>query len=304
MSAKNMKVAFGYKLRKQNSDTIQSSEVLDENKSLFKTKVTIKCFDDGKIQTPVIISHNDTVYNGRLSAQEFIFGGGNPAQHLLLNDIENIPHSVNIFEEGKKYHKLRSVDYFCIGNGAESTVLEGDFVPERTSDTKLYNMVPFRCVPITSDLSDEEATKYRLRKKINIKNQDYYAYYAKKLEKSDIKVIYNGNNYIPKESDTSTLPDTDERKPLRSGEVSIYTVISLKIDAIDFKEYYQAMNNGSLALAKISEVGLISALDIENALNSNKLELAGAELFAKMCFTGMAKSSPTAIIELEYEVHT
>ena len=297
-------------IRKKLIDFIRiSDDLIDSNnkneKPLFKTRIKIKCFDNGKLSAPIILSHNATVFNGRVSLQENIFGGvPNPAQHLLLNDIYNIPHSINVFEGEENYHKLRSVDYFCIGNGAESTTLNGDIIQERSSDTKLYNMVPFRCVPISADISDEEAKKYRLRKKINIKGQEYFAYYAKKIEKSNIKIIYNGNNYIPKESDTSTLPDTDETKPLRSGQVTIYTILNVNIEPKDFKEYYQLMNNGSLTLAKISEIGLISGYDSENALASNKLELAGAELFAKMCFTAMPMESPTSSLEFSYEMYT
>lgn len=300
---------FGYKVTKRRLiDTVsilfKNPNEMDDN-PLFKTRIIIKCFNKGKICAPIIEDSNNCVYNGRVFLQDMIFGHTpNPENYLTINKLLDITHSVDIFESPDELNRKIRVDYFCIGNGAESKTVSGEIVPERTSDTKLYNMVPFRCVPVGSDLTEEERKKYRLRKQIQIKGQNYIAYYAKAITKTPVNIKYNGQNYIPKETDTSTLPDTDPSKPLRAGNISIFTQFELFIEEKDFKEYYQAMNNNSLTNASLTEVGLISAYDVENANEANKKELAGATLFAKMCFTKIAMDSDTNSAQLIYELHT
>lgn len=279
----------------------------DIKKPLFDTKIIIKALDKGKLTAPVLSSANACVFNGRLDLQELVFGSTpNTNQHLFLNQIESIQHSVNTYNNGENslLYRNRVVNYFCIGNGAESTTITNDIISERASDTKLYKMVPFRCVTAGNDLSDVEAENYRLKKTINIKGQNYIAYYAKKFTFSNVKVMYNGNNYVPVESDTSVLPDTDPTKPLRAGNVLIFTTIDINVSEKDFKEYYKAMNNGSLDMAKISEVGLISGYDTPSTYNGNKNELANASLFAKICFSGIPFSTESSECTLSYNIYS
>lgn len=279
----------------------------DIKKPLFDTKIIIKALDKGKLTAPVLSSSNACVFNGRLDLQELVFGATpNTNQHLFLNQIESIQHSVDSYsdKDNTLLYRNRVVNYFCIGNGAESTTIANDIINERASDTKLYKMVPFRCVKAGNDLSDVEAENYRLRKTVNIKGQDYIAYYAKKFTFSNVKVMYNGNNYIPVESDTSTLPDTDPTKPLRAGNVLIFTTIDINVSEKDFKEYYKAMNNGNLDMAKISEIGLISGYDAPSTYNKNKNELANASLFAKICFSAIPFSTESSECTLSYNIYS
>lgn len=275
------------------------------DKPLFKTKITIKCFKNGKISGNIIESHNGTVLNGRTFIQEFIFGHiPNPENHLTLNTILGVNHSETVYrEDNNDLDRFLTVDYFCIGNGAESKTSKS-IIAERTSDTKLYNMVPFRCVPFGSDLSDEERKNYRLRKIITIKGEQYIAYYAKKISSKTLSITYNGQNYKPVESDTSDLPDTSPEKPLKTGKVIDRTSFIIKIDPVDFKEYYKAMNNGSLVNATLNEVGLIQSVDVQNTNENNKLELAAASLFSKMTYSNVPMDDDTNEAEFIYEMHT
>lgn len=281
----------------------------DIKKPVFDTKIVIKALDKGRLTAPVLSSKNACVFNGRLDLQELVFGATpNKNQHLFLNQIESINHSLDTYQNADTDKSLlyrnRVVNYFCIGTGAESTTISNDIVSERSSDTKLYKMVPFRCVKSGNDLSDTEAESYRLKKTIQIKGQDYIAYYAKKFTFSTVKVMYNGNNYTPVETDTSTLPDSDSTKPLRAGNVLIFTTIDINVSEKDFKEYYKAMNNGNLDMAKISEIGLISGYDSPSTNNSNKNELADASLFAKICFSAIPFSTESSECTLSYNIYS
>lgn len=270
------------------------------NSKGFDTAITIKCLNNGKLTAPVVETTNTTAYNGRLNMQ-YVFGHeANPTKHLSLNDIYDIPHSLNVYEDEK--YRLRSIKYFCIGNGAESKTVKDSIIPARSSDSKLYNMVPFRCVPINSDLSDEEREKYKLRKIITIKDQQYIAYYAKALSSSTLSVTYNNQDYVPKETDTSTLPDTDPDKPLKTGGVTTATVLSLEIDTKDFKEYYKALKNGSLVGASLNEFGLIYAYEAPNTLENSKAELAGAELFSKIVHSNIRYESDGSESQFTYQI--
>lgn len=298
----------GHITKKELKDTLSIYfDLNDIRKPLFDTKVIIKALDKGSISAPILTSKNACVFNGRIDLQELVFGAKpNLNQHLFLNQIESIQHSVDTYEKDDDplLYRDRVVNYFCIGNGAESTTISNDIINERSSDTKLYNMVPFRCVKADNDLTDAESTNYRLRKKISIKGQDYIAYYAKKFTYSNVKVMYNGNNYIPDASHTSTLPDTDSTKPLRVGNVLVFTTIDINVGEKDFKEYYKAMNNGNLDMAKLSEIGLISGYDTPSTHNKNKNELANASLFAKICFSSIPFTTESSECTLSYNIYS
>lgn len=271
----------------------------------FNTHITIKCLNNGKLSAPVIETENTTVYNGRVCLHDIFGHIANPNQHLTLNQIENINHSVNVYDnDGSNKNRIREIKYFCIGNGAESKTVKESIIAERSSDTKLYKMVPFRCVPIDTDLTDKERQKYKLRKIIQIKDQQYIAYYAKAISSMTFTTSYNNQNYTPVESDTSTLPDTDPSKPLRAGQVLCMTTLVLKIEPDDFKEYYKATNNGSLTGAKLNEFGLIYAHEAVNTLENSKLELAGAELFSKITHSNINYESDGAESEFKYAIYS
>lgn len=275
-----------------------------DGKKGFDTNIVIKCMDKGKLSAPIIETENTTVYNGRVCMHDVFGHTANPEQHLSLNKLLNIEHSVSVYKDQSDKNRLRKIEYFCIGNGAESKTVKENIISERSSDTKLYNIVPFRCVPTGTDLTDEERKKYKLRKKITIKDQEYIAYYAKKISNITFATTYNNQSYTPQESDTSTLPDTSADKPLKSGSVLCVTTLVLKVEPEDFKEYYKAKNNGDLSGAKLNEFGLIYAYEAANEQESSKMELADAELFSKITHSNVNYESDGAESEFKYAIHS
>lgn len=273
----------------------------NNKKSLFDTKVIIRCNADGKI---IYSGKNLTVLGGRTSVLESIFDLQPDITHkLTLNNIMNIPHSVDALQTNAK----RKIGWFMIGNGAENVNSPDVKMNPRNYETKLYSAVPFRCVPINADLSPAEREKYRLRKILtlpNIGGNQYVAYYAKKVDINNIYVTHNDSNYIPIEGHTIPVLDDDTTHPLSNAPVLVYTNFTLTVEPNEFKEYYRIMNNDSLIGAKISEIGLVYAADLNNALENNNKELSGAELFAKVTTTPIYCDTEYSSYTVIYEIST
>lgn len=298
---------FGAKVYLQHS-ILEKAGLINGNTGL-QTSITFKDTDNrGRTMRILSYGHNKTILSGRCMLQELTFGvQPNPQHHITLNDVLAIPHTTNVYEnDDPKLYRQRTVDYFCIGNGAENKTVPGTSFDARDSDTNLYSIVPFRCVPEGADLSELEAKQYRLRKKIEIKGKYYWAYYAKKMKIDKMYVTWNGNNYIPVPEHTEARADTDQAHPLSGANVKIFTIFNLEVAANEFKEWYRLKNN-TLQLAKLSELGLISGYDCaltkgEEDPDNGRLELATAEVFAKMTHSPIPMDSEGNSRQIKYSI--
>ena len=103
-----------------------------------------------------------------------------------------------------------NIGYVVIGNGGHVSSLTAndttymDFNIHQATDAAPFKLMPFVCRPIDSDLPDLERKNYRLRKVLEIDQELYVAYYAKKLDfsNSDVNMVLsttvNGEtNYKP-----------------------------------------------------------------------------------------------------------
>jgi len=269
------------------------------NKSSLDTEVFIK---DGYGN---ILFHgkNMTAFGGRQLLLEKSFGiAPDASKHLLLNDMLGIPHSENtsVITDNED----RITNYFLIGNGAENLSVPGVTYTPHNYETKLYNTVPFRCVPFSSDLSPSEATNYRLRKIITIDGNDYVAYYAKKFNAGVVYTEYNGSNYVPLEAHTVPVDEGDSAHPLAGGSVLSYIQFTLTVEQNEFKEFYRLTHNDMLTGAALNEIGLVMGRDLPNTLDSNRVELAAAELFAKLTSTSVPLDSESSRRVVEYRIYS
>lgn len=244
-------------------------------------------------------THNTTVLGGRIALLEEMFGlTRNKDQHLLINDSLGIAHSASNTVLNSANSK-RIVNYFMVGDGAASKETPGKFYSAKNYETKLYHPIPFRMVPLASDLSSAEQDQYRLRKVVNVNGTDYVAYYAKRFEASNVLLEYNAASYKPVDSHTTPVDEADSTHPLRGGSVLAYTTFSIAIDENELKEYFRIYS--SIENCTMSETGLVLAADLPNANDNNRSELAAAELFTKICSTStqLSESGSSRLLQLK-----
>ena len=290
------------------------------NRPLFKTLIKIVVKTPGKPDR-VTLSTNTCVLGGRLRTLESAFGlRPVKEQHLTLNDNLGISHSVDIYSEGNDEYKNLKVLGFCIGDGARNAQNVQQEFKATNCETKMYNIVPLRCVEENSDLSTEEGKKYRGKKKISINGKNYIAYYYKLFDAEKIYMEHEGSSYIPKSADTVPIPKAYEVDPTTGEKVDkttqvgpngstspvyIFTKIKLNIEKTEFKEYYKLKNNGSLIDAGINEIGLIMGVDCLNTQTGETSynEIAGAELWAKMTTPHQTMAADNISVYMEYLVY-
>jgi hypothetical protein len=245
---------------------------------------------------------NTTVLGGRISLIENSFGiNPNINQHLTLNQIMGIPHSqtTNVI-----LNKIaRKANYFMAGDGASSIAVPGKVYKPKNYETKLYHALPFRFVPTSSDLIGSEREKYRLRKIINVNENEYVGYFAKIYEPGELYLQYNDAEYLPNEVHTVPVNENDSTHDLLGGSVLCYIQFVLAIEPYELKEWFQ-VNNGSLELASMSEAGLIYGADLENSLDGGRLELAAAELFSKVTSKPFYLDSEGSARDIVYKIYS
>ena len=278
-------------------------EMVREYESTLDTAIQIKDGPNGKIILANLT--NMTVLGGRLKIQEDLYGlTPNPNQHLPLNrpDMLNVPHSVNTFDAGKALE--RRIKWFMIGTGGENLSVPFSTYKPKNYETKLYNEVPFRCVPLNADLTETEAASYRLRKPITIANDQYWAYYAKVMTVDSLDLTFNENNYVPLIADTTPVQKNDTSHRLSGGKVIAVSRFTLTITETEFKEWYRLKNNGLLDGARLSELGLIFGLDTPNSLVNGRLEVADAEMAAKLTHSPVPMDEEGSSRVVEYRIYT
>ena len=297
---------------------MDARNLLNFDKNVIRTKVvegmglsdvvsvlgnyTTICIKDSKTGRILFSGHNTTVLGGRIAQLEEIFGlRRNSDQHLVLNDMMGIPHS-NTDNVLNSSTQRRSCNYFMVGNGAASYDVPGKYYTPKNYETKLYNAIPFRMVPVTSDLSASEQEQYRFRKIVTVNGVDYAAYYAKFFEVGNLTLEYNSAEYTPLESDTTPVDENDFTHRLSGGSVLAYIEFFLNIEKNELKEYFQ-ITNGTLQGASMSEIGLIYAADLPNNLDNGRHELAAAELMAKITSESVPMSQEGNSRVVQYRIY-
>jgi hypothetical protein len=197
----------------------------------------------------------------------------------------------------------RKANYFMVGNGATSLSVPGKVFTPKNYETKLYNPIPFRFVPISTDLNNIERSQYRLKRMVEVNGNDFFGYYAKEFDPGNIYLEYNDANYVPQESDTVPVDENDSTHRLGGGSVLVYISFQLTIEEKEIKEYFQ-ITQGTLELASVNEIGLVYGADLENSLDvNNRLELAAAELFSKVTSKDYPLNTEGSSRIVEYKIY-
>ena len=268
----------------------------------FDTRIKISDENDDVILDEL---HNVTTLGGSLAMSEYIFRlPTNQNQRNTLNQPGMIrsdeiptPSAPGFWSSGEA--RNRSVDFFTIGNGAETIQAYGYNEAQRY-EQKLYGHVPFRTVREGNDLTPEERQNYRLRATQAFDGVPHYLYYAKRFDKNQsVNVQFNNSAYLPVIAHSRPLDDQHE---LSGGEFRVFTVITLSINELEFKEWHRLNNQGSLRDARLSELGLIFAKD--GTMSDGRSELIAPELFSKLTHEPYPMSREGSRRTVEYIIYT
>lgn len=216
------------------------------------------------------------------------------------------------------YHSLEAqsipmVRYFGIGirgfYNADDENLGTPFQPEG-DELDLYTPIPLRCVPVDQDLSTSERSQYRMRVRKVINGEAYYCYYLKtirivdnqvKIERTD-PVTGTTEPYEISSSKLNPVPTIPETSGTQSGvitEVNVTSRIGLNILGSEVLEVINAMYDGDLRRARISEFGLYTGEDQNvTGYDANGVEFPYTEsiytqLAYKICNTGYTVTNPS-----------
>lgn len=282
------------------SNVIENLNVVDvTGSSGYYTSVVIKDSKTGRI---LHSSHNTTVLGGRIAQLEELFGiSKNSEQHLLLNDMLGINHSETQNVLNSQTIK-RKCNYFMVGNGAASKSVVGKYYSPKNYETKLYNPIPFRMVPLASDLSSTEQAKYAFRKVEEVNGVQYASYFAKKFNPGNVILEYNASTYKPTESHTTPVDENDSTHPLRGGSVLAYISFTIDIAEEEMKEYFR-IHDGNINNCAMSEIGLVYGAALPNTNDSNRSELAAAELLSKLTSPSVGLSEDGSSRQIQYKIY-
>ena len=210
------------------------------------------------------------------------------------------------------------IRYFGIGIKGYANLTSEDniaqpYVPS-PENCDLYNPVPFRCVRVSEDLTDDEKAQYRLRTTARINDVDYYQYWLKKIifestvarttkitdgVESDYTFTSANLNPTPVDLYPTDLADTSNRI------VASVTGIC-RVTGKEILEVCNVMYGGDIRRMRISEFGTYSGcewgIDQQgNPVNPSsqsciRTEAGYVQLCTHKCTLGQTLSNPDDIL--------
>lgn len=170
--------------------------------------------------------------------------------------------------------EVPTLAYFGIGIGGTYIDSDSNLVqpyPVLQTNMDMYQPIPFRCVPVTADLSPEEQTVYRMRVRQTINGSDYWCYYLKLIIYDQARVSLTKTDpvsglLIPYDVNYANLNPT---KPTIVGgvvtppavEVNASVIGSLILTGAEVVESINVLFGGNLLYARITEFGFYSGQD-------------------------------------------
>nr|DAF06469.1 MAG TPA: hypothetical protein [Caudoviricetes sp.] len=154
-------------------------------------------------------------------------------------------------------------------------------------DAALFKHIPFVIRPINDDLTDTQREKYRLRKTILVKGDEYYAYYAKVCDLID----YRNYNFLVNKvegNDILSIMNFDSDRYLnpqpviKPSDPKVVTEVNSVINRFKFEfrlieEEQKELKNVLKVLdmedvAKITELGICHGYDIPTTYGYESLD--------------------------------
>lgn len=200
-----------------------------------------------------------------------------------------------------------SLNYFTIGNGGHKLTVGSNNIPKPepnqhlATDASLFKHLPFILRELNNDISMAERQKFGLRRIEEYNGTKFIAYYLKRIDMSGVtsEMILRTVDEHGNITSTPFVPDTSNLEPvpqdlspsginLVAGKYVITTSkLSLSFSESDMNEIRNVANiiYSDEALAIISEIGLVSAVDKTVQVNNpgmppfNFKEVIAAQIF-------------------------
>ena len=185
--------------------------------------------------------------------------------------------------------EMPSVNLFVWGNMGHDMSKNADgftksiIIPHRTTDGGLFNMLPFVLRETNNDLTAAQRLNYALRKAVTIGGRNYYAYYGRRFDKTNVTPIasYVSVDSTGKETITAFIPNSSNLKPtppamdssgvwVNSGDyVTVKARIELQLSDTEVQELREVARivYGDEDYAIMSEVALVSCVNRTQRVN-------------------------------------
>lgn len=213
-----------------------------------------------------------------------------------------------------------TIGYFGIGIDGFTNLNQGNLAQVNETlmtDMDLFTPIPFRCVPVAQDLDPTTRAQYRMRTKITVAGQQYFAYYLKVMSILNSTVQLTQTNpttnvetpYTINYANMNPTPPTTPINGISSSattEVNVTVSASLPITGAEVTEAVSVLYN-NLNYARISEFGIYSGQDqTVQGVDGNGNALSYTEaIFAQLayhyCWLGTDMSNPTSSQTLDVE---
>lgn len=237
----------------------------------------------------------------------------NPQRDFTLNNKYGIAPT----EEFSTSPKLK---YFGIGIGgcynADDGILSSAYNPSR-ANMDLFNPIPVRFRPWDEDLSDSERANYRLRQRVDLNGNTYFAYWLKVLN-FDNEVKFKTIDPLTGRENEYQLSSTNLRpKPVKPvGDTTVSTDVSqivayceakVTLEASEVLEYINA-KYGDPRYARISEIGFYTGVDKiitgegYNSVTVNYTESIYTQLYNHLTNTGIPLTNSGMSIDTTFEI--
>ena len=183
------------------------------------------------------------------------------------------------------------LNYFTIGVGGEPIIddLNYRYNDHSATDVVLRNIIPFKLRKPSEDLTIKEQENYRFKKSIFINDEEYYAYYLKKINVINardefFKITTDENDHSvlsifnTKDENLLSPKPLDKKVIIENAKTSTFIakniqfLFNMSID--DLIEINNIIDLLKIDATHITEIGLCSSIDNESYLEPRRVQLA------------------------------
>lgn len=202
--------------------------------------------------------------------------------------------------------EMPAIGYYTIGRGGHQAISGTDGgtnvgpVPQSSINSALFKPLPFVLRPMNDDLGATDQARYALRKIEQYDGVNYFAYYLKRIDLTDVNIIVEYNTVLSGGETTSTaytpsienLTPTPITIPVGSlptagdslSAIATAPLVFADFDAVELRNACSVIY-GDPAYAVVSEIGICSGVDrtllspLETG-EANVLEAVGVQVLS------------------------